>query len=140
MNPKILFRIASVFFILFALGHTYGFLTFKPSTAEGRAAQEAMNKTTFPIGGSFLTLGGFYVGFGLSITVHLLFAAVLAWQLGSLAAAHARAILGISWAFFAAQLVGVVLVWPYFAVPQKVPGLVVAAILGWAAWLLKSSR
>ena len=140
MSPKILFRIASVMFALFAAGHTYGFLTFKPSTAEGVAAQQAMNSASFPIGGVQFTLGGFYVGFGLSITAQLLFAAVLAWLLSSLAVSNPGGIVGIAWAFFGAQALGAILSWKYFALPQKMPGAVAAAILGVAAWLLTTAK
>jgi hypothetical protein len=43
MSATLLFRIASIVFLLFALGHTFGFLSFKPPTAEGLAVQKAMN-------------------------------------------------------------------------------------------------
>jgi hypothetical protein len=42
MNATLLYRIASVLLLLFALGHTVGFLKFKPPTAEGVAVRDAI--------------------------------------------------------------------------------------------------
>jgi hypothetical protein len=92
MSATILFRIASVVFLLFALGHTFGFLTFKPPTAEGLAVKKAMSDVEFKVGESSLSYGRFYRGFGLSCTMSMLFSAILCWQLGALATVHSRAI------------------------------------------------
>jgi len=43
MKAVTLYRIASVLLVLFAAGHTFGFLKFKPSSAEGLAVRDAMN-------------------------------------------------------------------------------------------------
>jgi hypothetical protein len=80
MSATILFRIAAVVFLLFALGHTFGFLSFKPPTAEGLAVQKAMGDVVFKVGGSDLSYGAFYRGFGLSCTISILFSAILCWQ------------------------------------------------------------
>ena len=47
MRATILFRIASVVFLLFAFGHTFGFLNFKPPTVEGVAVKKAMSDVVF---------------------------------------------------------------------------------------------
>jgi hypothetical protein len=52
MSATILFRIASVVFLLFALGHTVGFLSFKPPTAEGLAVRTAMGAAKAFIAGA----------------------------------------------------------------------------------------
>jgi hypothetical protein len=66
--------------------HTFGFLAFKPPTAEGTAVLDAMNSVHFSVGGQRISsYGGFYRGFGLSLSAAQLFSAFLAWQLGSLA-------------------------------------------------------
>ena len=77
MKAAWLYRTASIIFVLFAAGHTYGFLSFRPASAEGRAVWEAMNNVQFQQGGASFTYAGFYVGFGLSATVFLLFLAFL---------------------------------------------------------------
>ena len=56
MRATLLYRIASVSFVLFAAGHTFGFLNFKPPTAEGMALRDAMNNVHF---GANLSYGPF---------------------------------------------------------------------------------
>jgi hypothetical protein len=90
-----------------------------------------MDSAHFPNGHSF---GGFYVGFGLYVSLYLLFSGALAWQLGTLAATLPRAIVAISWTFFAVQLVSLALSLIYFGAPPAVFSGLGAACLGWAAW------
>src|SRR5450432_721308 len=101
MTATLLYRIAAGVYVLFAAGHTFGFLNFKAPTAAGQAVRAAMDSTLFQVGGSQLSYGGFYVGFGLSCTVSILFQAFLAWELGTLAISYPKAIVGIAWAFCA---------------------------------------
>jgi hypothetical protein len=136
MSATILFRIASIVFLLFALGHTFGFLSFKPPTAEGLAVQKAMSDVVFKVGASNLSYGGFYRGFGLSCTVSMLFLAILCWHLAALAAVHPRAIAGIAWSLFGVQVVGVALSVKYFGLPPAVFSAALTALLGWASFLL----
>ncbi len=136
MSATILFRIASIVFLLFALGHTFGFLSFKPPTADGLAVQKAMSDVVFKVGGSNLSYGGFYRGFGLSCTVSMLFLAILCWHLAALAAVHPRAIAGIAWSLFGVQVVGVALSVKYFGLPPAVFSAALTALLGWASFLL----
>jgi len=89
MKPAVLYRIASVLFVIFAAGHTFGFLSFKPPTAEGLAVRDAMNSVHF---GANMSYGGVYIGFGLYISVYLLFSAYIAWHLGGLAGRLPQAI------------------------------------------------
>ncbi len=133
-----LYRIASVFFILFALGHTYGFLSFRPSSTEGRAVYDSMNNVHLVEQGRSYTYGGFYRGFGLSATISMLFWAFLSWYLGELARTNAQAIGALGWAFFAVQVAGVVLAFFYFGPPAMVLSLLVTLLVGSAAWLARS--
>ncbi len=137
MSATVLYRIAAIVLILFAAGHTAGFLTFKPPSAEGIAVRDAMNDVHFAVGGKAYTYGGFYKGFGLTITVYLLFSALLAWHLGGLAAAHPEAIGILGWAFFAVQIASLVLTWVYFFPVPAVFAGVVALCTGWAAVLAR---
>src|SRR5437867_4443896 len=52
MTATRLFRIAAVLLVIFALGHTAGFLNFKPPTKEGFAVLNAMNSVRFQVGGT----------------------------------------------------------------------------------------
>lgn len=136
MTAATLYRIASGVFVLFAAGHTFGFLSFKAPTPEALAVRAAMDTAVFDVNGSQFSFGGFYVGFGISCTVSMLFYAVLCWQLAGLASGQPRAIAGIAWALCAAQAAGLVLAWKYFGLPPLILSIAVTALLGWAAMLL----
>lgn len=137
MRAPLLYRIASVLFVLFALGHTFGFLSFKPPTAEGLAVRDAMNNVHFQVDGASLSYGHFYLGFGLYVSAYLFFSAFLAWHLGELAIKLPQAIGALGWIFFAVQLAGLALCWAYFAAPQVVFSGLVAVCLGWAMWQVR---
>src|SRR5689334_13955865 len=116
MNARLLYRIAAVVLVLFAAGHTFGFLSFRPESAEGLAVFQAMNNVHFEFNGAPRSYADFYIGFGILVTAYLLFCAVLAWQLGSLAVSQPRAIGGLAWAFVLVQLANLVLSILYFFV------------------------
>ncbi|MGA3101196.1 MAG: hypothetical protein ABSD61_04980 [Terracidiphilus sp.] len=137
MGATLLYRIAAIIFVLFAVGHTYGFLSLRPASPEGRAVLDAMNKVHFDVGGRSFTYGGFYRGFGLSCTVSLILSAFLCWHLGQLARSNPAAIGALGWVFFAAQVVGVVLSFRYFGVPPMILSSIVTAIVGVAAFLAR---
>jgi len=106
--------------VLFAAGHTFGFLKFKPPTPEGLAVRDAMRTVHFPVGGKSFSYGGFYTGFGLFVTAYLLFSAFLAWHLGALAATNHQSIGALGWAFSGVQVASLILSWIYFAPPPTV--------------------
>jgi hypothetical protein len=135
MSATLLYRIAAVVFVLFAVGHTYGFLSLRAPTPEARAVYDAMNTVHFSDGGHSFSYGDFYRGFGLSCTVSMLLSAFLAWHLGNLARSAPGSIGSLGWAFFAAQLAGVVFSFLYFGLPPMVLSALVAAIVGLAAFL-----
>src|SRR5258708_12189791 len=85
MKATWLYRIAAVLFILFAAGHTFGFLSFRPHSPEGMAGFDAMNKVSFQEKGATHSYGRFYRGFWLSCSVSMIFSAFFGWPLGSLA-------------------------------------------------------
>jgi hypothetical protein len=135
MKATVLYRIAAVLLVLFAAGHTFGFLSFKPPSAEGRAVFESMNSVHFEVKGSSFSYGAFYRGFGLSITAYLLFSAFLAWYLGAMVVSSPVAASTLGWALCAVQVVSLVLSWMYFSAVPETFSAVVAICLGWAAWL-----
>ena len=137
MNATLIYRIASVLLVLFAAGHTFGFMRFKPSTPEALAVRDAMNNVHFQVRGADFSYGGFYTGFGVTITVYLLFSAFLAWHLGGLARAHPEAVGVLGWVFVAVQVAMAVLSWLYFSIAPAVLSVLIALCLAWAAWLVR---
>ena len=134
MKAKLFYRIAAVLFVLFAAGHTFGFLKFKPPTPEGIAVRDSMKNVHFRVEGRDYSYGGFYDGFGWYISAYLLFSAFLAWQLGRMASAGANVVGAIGWAFFAVQVIGLALSCIYFIPIPAIFSGIVALCLGLAAW------
>lgn len=137
MSPTMLYRIAAVLLLLFACGHTAGFLSFTPASPEGMAALNAMNSVTFDFEGNDRTYGGFYTGFGLTVTAYILFSAFVAWHLGHLAASQASGVAPLAWALVAVQLASLALSVEYFFVVPVVFSALVIACLIWATLLLR---
>ena len=135
MSATLLYRIAAFAFVLFALGHTFGFLSLRAPSPEARAVFDSMNTVHFEVGGKSFSYGSFYRGFGLSCTVSMVLSAFLSWHLGKLARSAPSSIGALGWAFFAAQLAGAVLSFLYFGLPPMVLSVLVAAVVGLAALL-----
>jgi hypothetical protein len=140
MTATLLYRISAFVLILFAAGHTVGFMKFKAPTAEGVAVQQAMDNVRFSLGSKSYTYGDFYRGLGLFCTAYLLFLAFLAWHLGTLARNTPQAIGALGWVFFGLQLVGIVLSWRYLVPPPIIFSAVLAILTGWAAWLANAAK
>ena len=134
MKPTLLYRIAAVLYVLLAATHTVGFLRLVPPTAEGVGVRDAMFNTHFALHGSTFSYGAFYNGFGLSVSVYMLFAAFLAWHLGSLAKRDPSAIGALGIVFCAMQVAQVVLCLVYFFTAPIVFESVIALVLALAAW------
>lgn len=100
MSAKLLYRIASVLFFLFAVSHTFGVLSTAPSP-EVAAVRSAMDDVHWQFMGSRISYGGVYIGFGLFVTAALLMAGLIAWHLGELAQASPQAIGMMGWVLFA---------------------------------------
>jgi hypothetical protein len=81
MKASVFYRIAAVLLVLFDVGHTSGFPWSDPKWGVDLGS---MQQTHFHIMGFSRTYWDFYVGFGLFVSVLLLLAVVLAWQLGGL--------------------------------------------------------
>jgi hypothetical protein len=96
LKASTLYRIAAVVILLFDIGHTIGFLQHDPSWGVD-SLLASMKSTHFNIQGFTRSYWEFFVGFGLFVTVFLLFAAVVSWQLGSLPAETLARLRGIRW-------------------------------------------
>src|SRR5262252_3344578 len=83
MKPSLFYRIASILLLLFAVGHTLGFRQIDPKWGVD-ALVHSMQTIQFNVSGSDRTYWDFFVGFGLFVTVLMVFASIVAWQFGSL--------------------------------------------------------
>jgi hypothetical protein len=129
MKASLLYRIASVLLILFALGHTLGFRRVDPRWKLDSIIA-ALRSTHFEVQGLNRTYWDFYVGFGLFVTVLLLFTAILTWQLGGLSRDHLSAMSAVAWSLAACFVVVTFLSWKYFfVVPVIFSGVVTVCLI-----------
>ncbi len=131
-RPHILLRIASIFALLFAAGHTAGapWTPAKGLTEMGFIS--VMKSLHFDVMGNSRTYFDFYYGFGVSISVYLIAQAIIIWQVGEIAKttpAVARPIMLTLIASYVA--VGVITVMYFFAAPI-VFSAVICGLLAWA--------
>ena len=126
------YRIAAVLLLLLDAGHTSGFPWSDPAWAVDLGP---MRSTHFYILGFDRTYWDFYVGFGLTISVILLLAVVLAWQLGGLPPESLAKMRGTAWTFALCFAAITVLDWKYFFIIPIVFSIVITLALTAAAWL-----
>lgn len=134
MKPAMLFRAAAILLILFAAGHTFGFLKFAPATPAGMEVLKGMKTVPLTVTGPAFTYYGFYVGFGLFVTAYLLFAAFVAWHLAGLARTAPQSVGLLGWGLFAVQVVCLVLSWIWFSAAPAAFSAVVVVLVGRGAW------
>jgi hypothetical protein len=133
MKASVLYRIASIVLVLFAMGHTGGYLQVDPAWHADSLVQ-SMRSTHFNISGSERTYWDFYVGFGLFFTAFLLFASLIAWQFGSLPPATLAAMRLGAWSFAGCFAVVAYVSWRYFFIVPLVFSIVIFVCLAAAAW------
>jgi hypothetical protein len=132
-GAKLFYRIAAVLFLLFAAGHTAGFLAFRPKEAAALAVWDGMNQVHFALGSTTATWGGFYTGFGLFVSVYMLFSVCVAWRLSNAGDGEAAMARTLAWALFAVQLANIGLCACYFGPVQVVFAAACAVTVGLAA-------
>jgi hypothetical protein len=132
MKASMFYRIAAVVLLLFDAGHTSG---YPWSDAKWEVDLSVMRSTHFYIMGFSRTYWDFYVGFGLFISMFLLLAVVLAWQLGSLPPESLALLRSTRWVFALCFAVITVLSWKYFFIIPIVCSIVTTVCLIAAAWL-----
>ena len=137
MKPSVLYRIASVMLILFALGHTLGFRRVDPRWGVDSIIA-ALRSTHFDVQGLSRTYWDFYVGFGLFVTILLVFVAVLSWQLGGLSKESLSLMPLVTWGLAACFIFVTFLSWKYFFVVPMIFSAVVTICLVLAAWVASS--
>ena len=134
MRVSLLYRVASGLLVLFAIGHTLGFRRTDPRWGADSVVG-SMRTTRFNVDGLSRTYWDFFTGFGLFVTVFLLFAAILAWELGGLVKDQLMPLLVVSWAFAICFVCITVLSWMYFFIIPGVFSSVIGLCLVLAAWL-----
>ena len=129
-TPRRLLRAAALLLVLFAVGHTIGFLTLQAPTPEARAVFDGMNDVHFSARGQVYSYGGFYRGFGLAITAYLVFTALVAWRLGDFVEAQPRLVGSLALYLLGLQLVNAVLAFVYFSLPPQVTSVLMVLVVG----------
>ena len=132
MKASLFYRIAAVLLLLFDVGHTSGFPWSDPKWG---VDLRSMRSTHFYIVGFSRTYWDFYVGFGLFVSVFLLLAVVLAWQLSSLPPESLVLMRGTAWAFALCFAAITVVSWRYLFTLPIAFSIVITVCLIAAAWL-----
>jgi hypothetical protein len=139
MKASTFYRIAAVLLLLFDIGHTIGFRQSDPTWGVD-TLRASMQSIHFGIQGFSRTYWDFFVGAGFNVSVFLLFAAVLAWQLGALPAETLGRMRVIAWAFAFCFAAITILSWSYFFALPLVLSLLVTVCLIAAASLSAKTR
>ena len=134
MNASLLYRIASVLLLLFAIGHTLGFRQNNPEWGVGSVI-DLMRSIHFDAQGFNRTYWDFFSAFGFFFTVFLLFAAVLAWQFGGLPAEALARMRRTAWALAISFAAVTALTWRYAFTTPLVFSTIITLCLIAAAWL-----
>jgi hypothetical protein len=132
MKASTLYRIAAVLLLLFDAGHTFGFPWSDPKWGVDLSS---MRSAHFFIMGFSRAYWDFYVGFGLFVSVFLLLAVVLAWQLGGLPPESLALMRGTACSFALCFAAITVLSWKYFFIIPIVFSIMTTLCLTAAAWL-----
>ena len=137
-TSRTLLYTSAVLMLLFAAGHTFGFLSFHASTTEGQAAWAAMSSAALDPRQPHATYAAFYVGFGIFVTVFFLFEAWLAFFAARLASRDPGIARALAAALALAQLGCLLLSLRYFSTPPVVFSTITLVLFAWAAWSLRS--
>jgi hypothetical protein len=133
MNASTFYRIAAVLLLLFALGHTLGFRQSDPKWGVD-ALLGSMRSIRFDVQGFKRTYWDLFVAAGFSVGVFYLFAAILAWQMGSLPAPTLALMRGTAWAFALCFAAITVVSWRYLFILPIAFSMLITWCLTAAAW------
>lgn len=134
MKASVLYRIASILLLLFAAGHTWGFRQVDPKWGVDSLIS-SMRSIHFDMNGFDRTYWGFFVGFGLFVTALMVFAAIVAWQLGGLAPDALASMRLTAWGFAVCFAAVTYLSWRYFFTIPLVLSIAILLCLAAAAWI-----
>jgi hypothetical protein len=129
MKASLLYRIAAVLLMLFAVGHTLGFRQNNPAWGAD-AVLVLMRSVHFDALGFNRTYWDFFSAFGYFFSAFVVFAGVLSWQLSSLPAETLAAIRGIAWALAICFVAVTALSWRFaFTIPIVFSTLITICLL-----------
>ena len=134
MKASILYRVATVLLLIFAVGHTLGFRQSDPTWGVD-ALLGSMRSIHFDVQGSKRTYWDLFLAGGFSVGVFYVFTAILAWQLGSLPPETLARMRGIAWAFAFCFAAITVVSWRYLFMLPIAFSLLITICLISAAWL-----
>ena len=134
MKASILYRIASVLLLLFAVGHTLGFRQSDPSWGVDTLLG-LMRTIHFDVQGFSRSYWDLFQAAGFSVGVFYLFAAILAWQLGGVPAGTLTIMRLTVWAFALCFAAITVVSWRFLFMLPIVFSAVITVSLGAAAWV-----
>ena len=134
MRASIFYRIAAVLLLLFAAGHTLGFRQSDPTWGVD-ALLASMRSIHFDVQGFNRSYWDLFQAAGFSVGVFYLFAAILAWQLGSLPAASLALMRGTAWAFALCFAAITIVSWRFLFILPIAFSIVITLCLSAAAWL-----
>jgi len=138
VKASLFYRIAAVLLVLFAVGHTLGFRQSDPAWGVDTLVG-SMRSIHFDVQGFSRTYWDLFVAAGFSVGVFYLFAAVLAWQLGSLPAETVAAMRTTVWALALGFAAITVVSWTYLFIVPIVFSILITVCLTAAAWLSAKS-
>ena len=133
MKAPVFYRMAAGLILLFDIGHTFGFRQSDPTWGVDTLLG-SMRSIHFEVQGFSRTYWDLFVGAGLFVSVFLLFAAVLAWQLGGLSAETLARMRPTAWALALCFVAVTILSWKYFFLVPIVFSLLITVCLVAAAW------
>ncbi len=134
-----LYRVASVLILLFAAGHTLGFQKTDPNWGVDSLIG-SLRGVQFETQGFTRSYLDFFVGFGLFASVFLLFAGVLAWQLGSCLPDVLARLKGAAWSLALCFVAITILCLRYFFLTPIIFSAVISLVLIAAARSIKAAR
>jgi hypothetical protein len=124
------FRIAAYLLVLFCAGHTLGGMLAQRSLGlAADAVFASMKAVHFDFNGSTCSWYGFWFGFGLMVSVFLLFSAFVAWRLDAVRPESWPAVSAIAWGLVATYACTAVLSWAYFFAGPAVIATLVTLLL-----------
>jgi len=134
MKASLIYRVAAVLLLLFAIGHTLGFRQSDPQWGVD-ALLASMRSIHFDVQGFHRTYWDLFEAAGFSVGIFYVFAAILAWQLGGLPAETLARMRGIAWTFAICFAALTFVSWRYlFILPIVFAGGITVCLLA-AAWL-----
>jgi hypothetical protein len=134
MRASVLYRIAAVLLLLFAIAHTLGFRQSDPQWGVD-ALLVSMRTIHFDMMGFNRSYWDLFQAAGFCVGVLYLFAAILAWQLGGLSSETRTLMRGTLWAFALCFAAITIVSWMYLFIVPITFSLVITLCLTAAAWL-----